>query len=294
MANEKQVYMPQQAQEEQQIDVKQLVYTFLNYWYLFAIFVLVALAICFVINRYSTKVYQTAGTIIVKDARSEYDPTTIMTNMSFGNYQIVDNEVAILKSYSLSDRAVRKMNLEVTYLEKGRIGSTELYHNAPFTVEFDHSVAQAVGLVYEITELSDGNIVLHGTSDYVTKFDYILSQTLDYVPEKVDFICQCKPGEWFDNGYNRLRIVLNDFYDPQTDPERKFSFWLNSYPSLVNQMQSFTVDPISKQSSVISIVMKGTNKQKIVEFTNTLMNEYMTRGLEKKNLVCNDTMEFYL
>ena len=292
MANEKQVYMPQQAQEEQQIDVKQLVYTFLNYWYLFAIFVLVALAICFVINRYSTKVYQTAGTIIVKDARSEYDPTTIMTNMSFGNYQIVDNEVAILKSYSLSDRAVRKMNLEVTYLEKGRIGSTELYHNAPFTVEFDHSVAQAVGLVYEITELSDGNIVLHGTSDYVTKFDYILSQTLDYVPEKVDFTCQCKPGEWFDNGYNRLRIVLNDFYDPQTDPERKFSFWLNSYPSLVNQMQSFTVDPISKQSSVISIVMKGTNKQKIVEFTNTLMNEYMTRGLEKKNLVSENTIEF--
>ncbi|MBQ5454598.1 MAG: polysaccharide biosynthesis tyrosine autokinase, partial [Prevotella sp.] len=46
------------------------------------------------------------------------------------------------------------------------------------------------------------------------------------------------------------------------------------------------------QSSVVSIVMNGSNPGKIVEFTNMLMNEYVNRGLEKKNLVSENTIRF--
>ncbi|MBQ1582701.1 MAG: polysaccharide biosynthesis tyrosine autokinase, partial [Prevotella sp.] len=48
----------------------------------------------------------------------------------------------------------------------------------------------------------------------------------------------------------------------------------------------------SKQSSVVSIVMNGSNPAKIVEFTNMLMNEYVNRGLEKKNMVSENTIRF--
>ena len=86
MQNEKQAYTPRQANEEQNIDIKQLIYTALHYWYLFAIAVVVALAIGFIINRYSTKVYQTSGTVLIKEGRSGYDATTIMTSTNFGNF----------------------------------------------------------------------------------------------------------------------------------------------------------------------------------------------------------------
>ena len=282
---------PQQRNEEQAVDIKQLIYIFLSHWYLFAICVFVALVVGFLINRYSTNVYQTAGTVLIKEDRSSFDATSIMTNMSFGNYQNVDNEIAILKSYSLTDRVVRKMDLEVTYMEKGRIAATEMYKTAPFTVEFDRSVPQAVGLVYEVA-LDSENITLHGTSEHLTRYDYILSQATESHAEKIDITNECKQGEWIDNGYNRIRIVLNDNYKPDVDNSRNLSFWLNSYPSLVKGMSSFSVSPTSKQSSVVSVVMNGTNKQKIVDFTNTLMNEYVSRGLEKKNMVSENTIEF--
>ena len=290
MANENQ-YVPKQNTEEQSVDIKQLIYTFLNNWYLFAICVALALAVCFLINRYKTNVYQTSGTVLIKDGRN-YDPTAIMTNLNFGNYQNLDNEVAILKSYSLVERVVRKMNMEVTYMEKGRIATTELYNNSPFTVEFDRSVPQAVGLTYEITNLADSSITLHGTSDYLNKYDFILSESLGGGAQKIDITTNCKQGDWVDNGYNRFRITLNERYNPETDKTRKLYFWLSSYPSLVKQMSSFTAGATSKQSSVVSIVMNGTNRQKIVDFTNTLMNEYVNRGLEKKNLVSENTIEF--
>lgn len=291
MSNEKQTSFSQRTNEEQSIDIKQLIYTFLDHWYLFAICVLVALVAGFLINRYSANVYQTSGTVLIKEDRSSFDATSIMTNMSYGNYQNVDNEIAILKSYSLTDRVIRKMNLEVTYMEKGRIAASELYKVSPFTVEIDRSVPQAVDLVYNIS-LEEDKITLHASAEHLCKYDFLLSKTIESHPEIIDVTNVCKQGEWVDNGYNRFCIVLNDNHNPKVDKNRKLSFWLNSYSSLNKQMSSFSVSPTSKQSSVLSITKNGENKQKIVDFVNTLMVEYVSRGLEKKNMVSENTIEF--
>ena len=290
MQNETTNYKPQQSTDEQSIDIKQLIYICLSHWYLFVIFVVLALAVGFVINRYKPSVYQTSGTVLIKSDQT-FDPTSLMTNLNTGKSN-VENEMAILRSYSLAERTIKKMNLEVTYSEKGRVSTVELYKTAPFTVEFDRSVPQAVGLTYEITAFNTEAFSLHGTSEFLTKYDYVLCQTLQSVPQKVDVVTECKQGEWIDNGYNRFRIVLNENYNPEKDNSRKLYFRLNSYPSLVRQLSSYTVSATSKQSSVVSIVMNGSNPGKIVEFTNMLMNEYVNRGLEKKNLVSENTIRF--
>lgn len=281
-----------QANDDQSIDIKNLIFTCLNHWYLFAIFVIVALAIGFVVNRYKTNVYQTAGTVLIKDDRSTFDPTAIMTNMSYNNMQNVENEMAIIKSYSLTERVVKKMNLEVTYMAKGRIATSEMYKSAPFDVEFDRTVPQSVGLEYEIDFLDDGKIALKASSEFHSVYDFVLCQTQLSCPEIIEFEGSYNEGDWIDNGYNRIRIVRNERFNPDEKSNVKMSFWLNSYASLVKQMRSFSVAATSKQSSIASIVMNGTNKQKIVEFVNMLMIEYVNRGLEKKNLVSENTINF--
>lgn len=303
--NEKQAYVPQQQQEEPSIDIKQLIYIFLNNWFLFAGFVFVALVAAFLINHYTTKIYQTNGTVLIKEGRSNYDATAIMTSMAYGNFQNIDNEIAILKSYSLSDRVVRKMNIEVTYMSKGRIQKVEQYKTAPYIVEIDRSKPQAVGLAYNISFLDNGKICLKAKADGYSKYDYVLGTSSPYVRNEVDFEGEYQQGEWIDNGYNRIRIVLKDKENPEEEmgskvnekekdnkSNMKLSFWLNSYPSLVRQMSGFSVSNISKQASVASIVMSGTDRRKIVDFINTLMAEYVSRGLEKKNLVSENTIEF--
>ncbi len=290
MQNETTNYRPQQTTDEQSVDIKQLIYVCLSHWYLFVIGVIIALAVGFFINRYKPTVYQASGTILIKNDQG-FDPTALMTNLSTGKSN-VENEMAILRSYTLTERTIKKMNLEVTYFEKGRFLTSEMYKTAPYDVEFDRSVPQAVGIVYEVSGLGDGKIVLHGTSQYLTKYDFVLCQTLSSVPSKIDFITECKQGEWIDNGYNRIRIVLNDRYNAETDNTKSFSFRINSYPNLVRQMSTFTVAATSKQSSVASLVMNGNNPRKIVEFTNMLMTEYVNSGLEKKNSVSENTIQF--
>ena len=200
--------------------------------------------------------------------------------------------MAILKSYSLTERVVKKMNLEVSYFEKGRIATTEMYKTSPFTVEFDRSVPQSVGLAYEVTILKDGKISLKAQSDYHKTYDFILCQTLKSQPAVIMTKGEYTQGDWIDNGYNRMRIVLNERYNEETDFTRKMIFVINDYPTLVKHMSSFSVNATSKQSSIASIVMSGTNRQKIVDFTNLLLNEYVSRGLEKKNQVSENTINF--
>ena len=290
MQNETTNYKPQQSTDEQSIDIKQLIYICLSHWYLFVIFVVLALAVGFVINRYKPSVYQTSGTVLIKSDQT-FDPTSLMTNLNVGKSN-VENEIAVIRSYSLAERTIKKMNLEVSYHEKGRVSTSELYKTSPFTVEFDRSVPQAVSLTYEISGLGDETMSLHGTSEFLTKYDFVLCQTVQSVPQKVDVVTECKQGEWIDNGYNRFRIVLNESYNAEKDNSRKLFFKLNSYPSLVSQLSSYTVSATSKQSSVVSLVMTGSNPNKIVEFTNMLMNEYVNRGLEKKNMVSENTIRF--
>ena len=293
MANEKQAYSPRQTNDEQNIDIKQILFTALHYWYLFAIAVAVALVIGFIINRYSTRVYQTSGTVLIKDEKNRYDATSIMTSMNFGNMQNIDNEIAILRSYTLTERVVKKMGIEVSYFEKGRLSSTEMYKTSPFQVEFERSVPQAVGLTYEMTMSDEGNIKLQAKGEGLYKYDFILCEQTEEDPfATIDFSGDYQQGEWIDNGYNKIRITKTDQFDPENINGRKFYFWINSYPTLVKKMNNFSVNPTTKQSSVVSVVKNGTNKLKIVEFVNLLMNEYVNRGLEQKNVVSENTIEF--
>lgn len=291
MSDEKK-YKPQANSDDQSVDIKSIIFNCLSHWYLFVISVIIALIAGFFINRYKDNIYQTTATVLIKNDRSSFDPTSIMTNMSYSNMQNIENEMTILKSWSLVERVVKKMGIEVTYMNKGRIATTEMYKSAPFDVEFDRSFPQSVNLAYEINFLDNGKIALKAVSENHTVYDFVLCQTLLSRPETINIEGEYKEGEWINNGFNRIRIVRNDRFDSKSMSNTKMSFWLNSYSSLVKQMRSFSVTPTSKQSSIATIVMNGTNKQKIVEFVNMLMIEYINRGLEKKNLVSENTINF--
>ena len=249
--------------DEQSVDIKALVYTFLSNWYWFFISVVIALGLGWLYNHYKTPQYQVAGTVLIKDQKSRLDPTSIMTGHYYGNYENLDNELAILKSYSLCERVVKKMQLEVSYFDNNGFRATELYKNAPFEVEFDKEIPQAVGLVYNI--VFDGDMVsIQAESDGFSQYDYTNEQFVASSGEKIKISGDYPIEDWIDTGYNRFRIVKSPTYKPESDDGRKLSFVFTDYLTMVNRM-NFTASSISKQASVVSISMIGPNRRKMVE-----------------------------
>ena len=91
-----------QYQEEESIDLKNIIIKIISYWYLFVIGVVIALAIGFVYNRYTPKVYQVSASVFIKEDKMTIDPTSMMTGLTFKSNNNMDNEIGILQSFSLA------------------------------------------------------------------------------------------------------------------------------------------------------------------------------------------------
>ena len=277
--------------DDQSVDIKSLVYIFLNHWYLFLICAVIALGLGWLYNYFKTPEYQISGTVLVKDNRSGIDPTAIMTRSSYTSSQNLDNEIAILRSYSLCEQVVKKMDIEVTYYDNSGFVTTEMYKATPFIVEFDRTAPQAVNLTYDIL-INGENISLKAKSDYHSEYDYTTEQFIAQRPEDINISGEYHFDEWIDTGYNRFMISKKSKYQPHLHDNKKMSFCFYDYLALTRRMRTFTVSPISKQASILSIGMTGENRQKMVEFVNTLMDVYVDRGLDRKNSVSENTIKF--
>ena len=84
------------------------------------------------------------------------DPTSMMTGLTYKSSINIDNEIAILQSFSLRERVLKELEFfNVSYFKTGRINTTELYKATPFNVELDYDTLQTVGIRYEIEFLED-------------------------------------------------------------------------------------------------------------------------------------------
>ena len=237
---------PLQTEDENAIDIKTLIIKFLSYWYLFIIFGVIALMAGYVYNRYTPNVYQVSASIYIKEQKMGMDAAAMMTGMNFRSYGNVDNEIGILKSYMLAEKALRKLDFNVSYYSKGRLATVELYKDNPFTVEIDYTAPQMVGVTYNVKILDNGQYRLKAEAKRASMYDFGEDKYLGLVNEvMIDDVYSF--GDTVDNKYNKFRIILNSHYNVDNDSRMKLSFRINSMVSLVGSMSSrMTVANISK------------------------------------------------
>ena len=285
---------PTQYQEEDSIDLKVVVIKLLSYWYLFVIGVFFALALGYVYNRYTPNVYQSSASVFIKEDKMGIDPTSMMTGLTFKSNINIDNEIGILNSFSLRERTIKELEFfNVSYYSSGRVATRELYKSTPFNVELDYDTLQVVGNKYDIIFLDNERYRLKSKEKECIVYDYKtdMGNGLIYMP---DYEGEFRFGEWINNGYNKFRIVLNSNYNP--DPEKedilKYSFVIKSRLSLIAEMSSLSIVQSTKTSSILNLTIQGHNPHKITDYLNQLLNEYMKRNLEQKNLVSENTVIF--
>ena len=126
------------------IDFKRYLSLFISNWYWFAGLLFIALSISYGINRWSEKVYTVTSTLLVKDDQFG-GVNSGFTNIfpgtaSFKIQQNLQNEIGILKSFSLNYKVMQELNdFHVEYIGIGRRNIVELrmYNNSPFVVVYD-------------------------------------------------------------------------------------------------------------------------------------------------------------
>lgn len=260
------------------IDFKRVFNLYIRSWYLFVLAIIIACVFAMSKNRYIIPVYSMSTSVLIEDKsnKSVLDQrAAISGNPMFINSKLIDNQVAILKSFSQIKLILEDLNFQVSYFAKGKYTWQEIYKRAPFTVKFDADQKQLLSKRIDLKLVDNGKIEIW--SDEVPLFRNPRTYKFDE-PIK-------------GNGYS-FNIQLKDSINAQDYAGQVYGFIINDLNQLTGQYRKKTVISTEKDATVINISSSGPNKEKEKDYLNELTRVFLKSNLEKKNRILTSTIDF--
>lgn len=254
-----------------------------RYWYLYVIGLAFALAAAYYYNWYSTPVYTASGTLLIHDDKRNLTTQDLLAQMSnIDNTGGIDNEIELIQSRSMIAKTLRRLDFEVSYLLQGNIKKSELYKQAPIKIQFD-------SLSYKIYEKPVTVKVLDGTSYEIT---YEISEQEGRISSAHKF------GEPVHSSIGNFTIektpTFRDslFKKPEYE-KRDFIILVHNFDQLIDKYsKALEIQFVSKKATVIELTLKDPVPQKAGDFLNMLMEVYIQSGIDHKNEIATNSLNF--
>jgi capsular exopolysaccharide synthesis family protein len=267
--------------------------------YIYLAFIVLFLTTAFLLNKYSSKVYEIESTIgPVQENRS----TVLSSNQMFrglGTYNTgknVDDAINSLNSFSLISSTISNLNLEVGYFtEKNSLfrQTIEFYMNSPYRVNIDKSHLQPINTKFYITILNDSTYRLSAINKETSLYNYIdnitVSSDANFTIDTISQFNKTITGRNY-----KFSISKNTELLPSNNSEKAlFYFELFHVEELAKlYLNNIKIEPVSVLASIINIKFTGKNIEKSLGFLNTYINYFLNDNLAKKNKIAVNTINF--
>src|SRR5690606_32131225 len=272
-------FIPQQAEG---IDLKQLGATFVKNWYWFFALAVIGVGLGLAIAKYSKQEYKVSSTILIKPDGAENTLATLFQDLGLKNKKSnVQNQIGILKSYSLNLKALENLKWEHSWYEKTLFKKTDLYQREPFTVKVSDGSIPEKNIPIFIKPLSP--------TSYQLEVDEEIEE--NGVKRTIKFEGEGKFGVPFQNEY----------FDFAIQPAKEFPFVVgqnyvlqfNDLSKLALQYQEMLEVTLSnEESDIIYVSLESTEPARAVNYLNEIGDVYIEFGLSGKNRIANNTVNF--
>lgn len=282
--------MVQEADNEGSIDIKKILYKLLGYWYYFFISVFLCVSAGYFYTKTISPQYEVSTSILIPENKELLNPEDLLGLASLKSESKVENEIGLLKTYSIVDQTIRSLPFNIAYFQKKIFRDTELYQSAPFDVEMDAKHLQATGIDYTIQILNSSEYIL---KTHPAKTDLYSFEQDSIVQE--DLILPA-----FEKKYSFGEVVEKDGFKFVLKKNKRFekecllseySFKFFTTNALVNAYRNFTINRDAK-SSILTLTIRGQSPRKCSDFLNRLSSVYLSKGTEQKAKVADATINF--
>ena len=277
-------------QKEEDFNLYRVIFKYLIYWPWFVASVLVCVIAAFIYLRYQTPVYNITSAVLIK----EDDPRTramqansgaLEALQSMGGFSMTssfDNEVEILKSRTLIQKVVTRLGLYISTVEDRSFGYDQpLYKNAPVQVYLTPEEAGKLegGARLKMTYTPEGKLSV--------KAEYMLNQEKQSEEKTFDTLPAVLPTP-----VGVFSFTKNDSVSA-LKKEIRLTTYVNSPTAVAKGYgTSLSVEPTSKTTTIAQIALKESNKQRAIDFINTLVAFYNQDANDEKNEVAQKTADF--
>lgn len=268
-----------------QSELVTLLKTYLRNWKLFVLSFVVCVGLAGAYILIKNPEFKIAANILIKEDSKAGGmsgmASEMMKGMAFGDMlsvggSVVDDEVEVVSSYSITYKAVKELGLNTQYTE-GLIKKTKYYKDSPlllksvspemadtfkyhvkFKVKVDKKQQARVKAYYKRTKIADVK------SSFPVKIPTLYG---DFIIDKTSFYKQDKKlnMEIFFAGYSSFTQSL---------------------------MKELNIDIASKKANVINLEYEDELPFRGIDLLNTIIKHYNDYGIEEKNITANRTAKF--
>jgi uncharacterized protein involved in exopolysaccharide biosynthesis len=274
------------------INIKAIIVKLLSKWYYFLIAMFIMVPLAYAYLKFTPKQYQIRASLLLKSE----DPNAMSSEQFLKGMELftpkteLEDEIGILKSYSLVEQAMRSLDFGISYYTKKNFVTTERYQDTPFTVQLDSVVDQMIFMPIYIERISSTKYKVSASGKKVSTYN-LYTDKVESIIEKVEINGEGSTDKPFVSKNLSFRVKFNDQFKP--DRDTKMFFVINTLGALVEDYQNkLNIEPIALESNIVEIGVKGRVVDKEVKFLDKLLEVYLANELYKKNQLGLKTIQF--
>ena len=276
-------------QSEEQVNIQELLFRYLIHWPWFVVSIIICIACAWGYLRLTTPIYNISATVLIKDekkgggASMSSDLEKMGLEGFISSSSNVDNEIEVLRSKSLAREVVNNLGLFVTYMDEDEFPSKELYHTSPVLVSLTHQEAD------KLPGRMERNMILHPTGALgvqITVGEKEYRKQFDKLPAVF-------PTDEGTVAFFANNDTLSAVCPENITKERHITAFINRPFSVLKEyVNSLSIAPTSKTTSVVVISLENTNTRRGRDYINKLLEMYNINANNDKNEVAQKTAEF--
>ena len=264
-------------QDARPMDFKLIILSYLKYWWLFLLSIILFLSLAFAYLFFSTPLYSISSSILIKiDGGSDFTQNTVYSELeAYETNKQVENEMEILASYSLMRDAIEELPLDYFFYTEDKYSRMkELYGaNVPVTVKTllkKPDVGQYPEEVRISVILFDDHLILIQEDDKEKAYKY---------------------GELIENWYGEIKINKLESYQGDM-PELLHIYFQNKDQVAGLYRGRIQVNLSQRFASVFNISLVDAVPEKGEDVLNKLIEQYNLQAVKEKNVTASNTIDF--
>jgi tyrosine-protein kinase Etk/Wzc len=275
-----------QRQEDDQIDLSKIFLRMLESWKLFLVFVPMGLMLAYAYVWYVHPVYVMEATVLVEDESNDISQSILDEVGVLSKKRNIENEIAILSSRSMMERALSTQVLNINYAVVLGLKKRNLYVKLPFKLDYSLSDVSIPRFDMSMTVSEDGD---HAE----ITFNYKKS----HASEEIEFVEEISFGDDFNNQLGHFRFIKTPFFDEMvvsdTALSRDYELIFHS-PDLLTTtyLEKLRVEEAREQASILKLTLEDRIPERGVDVLTAILSVYIQDNIEKKNQLASNALKF--
>ncbi len=254
-----------------QLDLKQLLFKGLRYWYLFVVFLGLTITGAYLYLKYALPVYKSEALILIKEDENAGQPGAelIFAELGLGKKnKILENETLVLTSTPIMLEVVKKLSLNYQYTSIDGWKKKVLYKDSPVYVVSWHPETPDTEIYGILTDNGRGGYSLE-LEEYGQVYEGEFGKELK-LPMGTLTLSR-KPGQY---AATKIGILI-----------------LSEYGTAKGYAESVKVEIMGEQSSTLKVSIKDHSAERARDIIAELLDAYNANSIAIRNKAYESTIE---